>query len=71
MQLEAVHLKKKSLFFFFKKKRLQHYEGEQRTILKTKGLLFREEMYCLDYIQYIICFLFFVNDCKLCAYHHL
>lgn len=24
------------------------------------------EEYCLDYIQYIICFLFFVYDCKLC-----
>lgn len=57
--------------FFFHKKSLQHYEGVQRTILKTKGLLWGGGVYYLDYIQYIICFLFFVYDCKLCAYHHL
>lgn len=29
--------------FFFHKKSLQHYEGVQRTILKTKGLLWGGE----------------------------
>ena len=45
-------------YYFFHEKSLQHYEGVQRTILKTNGLLW-EKVYCLDYIQYIICFLFF------------
>lgn len=60
MQLEEVHFKKERPVSFIK--RLHNYEGIQRTKLKTV----RGKMYSLDYIQYIICFLFFVYKCKLC-----
>lgn len=60
MQLEAVHFKKERPVSFIN--RLHNYEGIQRTKLKTV----RGKMYSLDYIQYIICFLFFVYKCKLC-----
>lgn len=48
------------LFRFFIKKSLQHYEGVQRTILKTKGLLLGK-MYCLDYIHYMLFIFLFMT----------
>lgn len=56
VQLEAGHLQKTLAFFlfYFHDISLQHYEGVQKTILKTKGLL--SGLYTfLDYLQ---CMLF-------------
>lgn len=62
----------------FLKKRLAFFHKKvYNTMKEYKGLYWRlrdcykGKICCLDYIQYIICFLFFVYDCKLCAYHHL